>query len=422
MPQINGQTPYADGHVYWFSDNGRLAITDITESFFAPNDPHFTYNSTATDWLIPGGSKSGTLTIANQSNSKKISQVSFYADHTGVMRWWANHEHFYEEHPLPEREESVYGADGYDQYGFDEDGYDKDGYDEYGFDRLGFMKDYIPEEYAAFKSKNPTVDYSAEQLFYLSKILVEYKLLLKVYRLSPFENGKARLIYQGSVKGYGILDNDVSLDTTAMKFQYEKAEWYNTSVPDMEDEDWDILPDPNSELTENMNIEFGEIAAGQSATFYFVLHAPTDLNSVIQEDDFEYAGFMKASGVDENSGSGSPNNNGSPGVSPRYNGVAPEDVINHGYSNAVAMIDWIFSASIITEQTDPPPTNPPPTNPPSTQPPATTTKPAPVSPGTGEAAVPYAAASVICGISALAIFFIAFGNIDKTGKKKKEEK
>ena len=399
MPQINGQTPYADGHVYWFSDDGKIAISDITESFFAPNDPHFTYNSTATDWLIPGGSKSGTLTIANQSDSKMV-DVSFYADHTGVMRWNAKHAN--EEH------------------------------DDSEFDEYGFLKGYIPEEYAAFKSKNSTVDYSAEQLFYLSKILVEYKLLLKVYRLSPFENGKARLIYQGSVKGYGILDNDVSLDTTAMKFQYEKAEWYNTSVPDMEDEDWDILPDPNSELTENMNIELGEIAAGQSATFYFVLHAPTDLNSVIQEDDFEYAGFMKASGVDENSGSGSPNNNGSPGVSPRYNGVAPEDVINHGYSNAVAMIDWIFSASIITEQTDPPPTNPPPTNPPptnppptnppSTQPPATTTKPAPVSPGTGEAAVPYAAASVICGISALAIFFIAFGNIDKTGKKKKEEK
>ena len=85
--------------------------------------------------------------------------------------------------------------------------------------------------------------------------------------------------------------------------------------------------------------------------------------------------------------------------------------VDHGYAGSIALIDWVFV--IPPEEIKAPnfPTPDPTTT-------TTTKKPTPVVPGTGDASIPYAAASAACGISALVIFFVAFGEV---GKKKKEE-
>ena len=406
MPEINGQTAYADGHVYWFDPTGEFEIQEINESFFAPgnlnnpnaqNNKYFKYNQKALDWLLPGGSKSGKLTVKNNSESADA-YMSFCADHTGIMRWRADHR-------------------------------DYDQMDESLFDEYGFYKGYLPKEYEDFQAQNKTgnaaYDYTPQQLFYISKILVEKKLLLKVYKLSPYQEGKGRLVYKGNVKGHGNYYNEYSDD------DFNTEPWYNITVPAEEDEDWNFTVNSDDPITDDMTIELGKVYPGESATFLFRLHAPTDLHSFFTEADGSiYAGFVEASKTGSNSGSGgaSQNDTGVYGASPIDTNADPEPPEpNHGYSNTVAMIDWIFEIYTLgapsyesepesEPESDPEPTKPEPTKPEPTKP--EPTKPAPIVPGTGEAAVPYAFASGFCGFSALVIFFIAFGN---TGKRKKEE-
>ena len=374
IPQINGQTAYADGHVYWLCNTDGLNITQIDESFFAPNgDKFFKYNEEAKDWLMPGGVKDGSITIGN-SNDSIPATLRFYAESTGYMRWYSANN---DEPPA----------------------------------------DWVPQEYKDFAEKNGT-DYNPAQLYYLSKVLVKDKLQLKVYRVKPGSNDqKGRLIYQGKVNGEGNLYNDLEYSNVS-----DPDTWYNVDIPAKENENWDFTLDDDQEKTDNMTIYLGKIKPGETVKYIFRLHAPTSLKSVIEPTDPEYAGFKAVSPL-SNSGSSPVNTGAAGGVSPVYNGAGDgagsnEQIINnHGYSKAVAMIDWVFLASIVLPVE--PPTEPSSTTTTTTQPETTTTtKAAPVVPGTGEAAIPYAVASGICGISALAIFIIAFGN---TGRKKKEE-
>ena len=408
MPEINGQTPYADGHVYWLCNTSTLEITEIDESFFTPNatpvnNKHFNYNEEAKDWLIPGGSKSGSITIGNNAASQEAT-LSFCAMTTGLIRWQAS---------MSDEELQAY----------------MENHDESDFAENGLPKDYLPQEYIDYADANPS-DYTPAQLFYLSNVLVKDKLQLKVYRVMPGTNDqKGRLIFRGYVNGRGNDYNDIRDDN----FTDNPSEWYNTVIPAEEDEDWNYTVKTTDEITKDMSIELGEVQPGESVKFIFRLHAPTSLKSVIEKTDPEYAGFMKASGVVLNSGSGGANSNntgGSPN-GPVYYGNDPVDedsVVNHGYAGAVAMIDWVFYAGInlapeVTTTTTEPTTTTTTittstTTTKTTTNTTTTTKPTPPVPRTGEAAIPYAYASAACGISALLIFFIAFGNV---GKKKKEE-
>ena len=364
MPEINGKTPYADGHVYWICDGDDVGIEDITESFFAPNgNAYFKYNEKAKDWLMPGGTKSGSLTIANHSESQKAT-MGFMAQNTGLAR------------------------------GFTEGG-----------ELSPDME--VPQEYRDFIAQNSDVPYTPAQLYFLSRTLVESKLKLKVYRVKPGDENKTspqvHLVYQGMVNGKGAVTNSV-LDEN-----FRQPSWYDMTLPSEEDETWDFTV--ADDAPEGMMIGLGDVVANESVKFVFRLHAPKELKSVIQPGDPEYSDFQKVSGNSGGAGgSGSP---GYGGVSPIYNGTG--DAVNQGYSHAVAMIDWIFSVSFVDAPTEPSETTTTTTTPTTT---TTTTKYTPPTPKTGEAAVPYVVAAGLCGFSALAIFFIAFGNI---GKKRKEE-
>ena len=92
--------------------------------------------------------------------------------------------------------------------------------------------------------------------------------------------------------------------------------------------------------------------------------------------------------------------------------VTVPKTLGNDYKDSMALIDWIFAVSYWEEQTQPSDPEPEPTSP------STPTKPTPPSPGTGEEPNLYVFAAAACGISAVVIFIIAFGN---TGKRKKKE-
>lgn len=88
MPEINGRTAFANGHVYLQDTTDSVEFYDVDESFFAPDDPnHFTYSQAATERLMPGDTRTGSIKIANNANSDKVEKVtiSLFAASTGQM-------------------------------------------------------------------------------------------------------------------------------------------------------------------------------------------------------------------------------------------------------------------------------------------------------------------------------------------------
>lgn len=329
VPEINGKTAYADGHVYLQEDQvGSIYFGRMDESFFAPTDKYFKYNETAKDWLIPGGSKSGTLTVQNQSTIDL--KMGLTASSTGEKR--------------------------------------------------GVFTDDVAQEYIDFFDENSDSFYTPNQLQYLSKKLVDEKLLLKIYRTDQKnDEGKSKVVYAGMLNGTGI---SYALSSQSKDFDdFEYADPAN-------DDDWDFYIAPYL-YTENMEINMGTLKPNETATFAFTLKAPVDLKSYLEGAELD--GLPSSTRAAEKP--------------------------NQGYSGAVAMIDWVFSVEYASERTPETPTDP--TSTPSQPTTAPTTKaPDKHVPKTGEAAVPYTAAAVACGVSALVIYFVTFGNV---GKKKKEE-
>lgn len=325
MPQINGKTAYANGFVYLQDDSDSIKIDRLDESFFAPGDlktggstnKYFKYNQKAKDWIMPGGSKDGSVSLTNYGS--KAVPVYVYA------------------------------------------------------------KSSDASAFAAFKSANSDMDYSAAQFKYLSDLLVsdENKLKLNIYQST--KSGE-KLVYSGSVDGKGSADSEANNKVQANRNKANNMDGFGNAIflgylyPDMDakypDEDeWSFDIDGYDSSYEP-----------QSTSFRFELTASKDLKSYLEGEELA-------------------------------NYPANRATVDHGYAGSIALIDWVFV--IPPEEIKAPnfPTPDPTTT-------TTTKKPTPVVPGTGDASIPYAAASAACGISALVIFFVAFGEV---GKKKKEE-
>lgn len=85
---VRGIRTYADGYVTVKDEEGSLIFSDMDESFFAPTDKYFKYNTQAQDILMPGDTRSGSLTVTN--NSAKTVEMSFHAESTGPTRFAMN--------------------------------------------------------------------------------------------------------------------------------------------------------------------------------------------------------------------------------------------------------------------------------------------------------------------------------------------
>lgn len=244
------------------------------------------------------------------------------------------------------------------------------------------VSDGVPKEFVDFYNANhvegDTTDYTPAQLKYLSDLMVsdKDKLLLEIWDTS--DNS---LVYSGSVNGESETDDTDPMNGKAnaislgMLYPDLRARY-----PD-EDESFKSLYDDEP----------------HSVTYRFRLTVGKGLQSFLKGEE-------------------------------KANFPANRATVDHGFAGAVAMIDWVFVIPPESwEPVQPPPDSSEPVSsepvssePVSSEPapttPTTKAPPAPPSPGTGEAAFPYTMGAVFCGLSALVIFFIAFGNIDKKAK------
>lgn len=153
MPEINGKTAFANGHVYLQDTTDSVEFYDVDESFFAPDGTDFfTYKQAAKEQLMPGDTRTGSITIANNANPDKVEKVtiSLFAASTGQMGGKTN-------------------ADG------------------------------IPQEFVDFYNANKSLGYTPAQIKSLSDDLVN-KLTLTI-------NKGDDLVYSGPLTGVGDSNN-----------------------------------------------------------------------------------------------------------------------------------------------------------------------------------------------------------------------
>ncbi len=152
MPEINGRTAFANGHVYLQDTTDSVEFYDVDESFFAPDgSKFFTYKQAATEQLMPGDTRTGSITIANNANPDKVEKVtiSLFAASTGQMG--------------------------------------------------GQKVDGVPKEFVDFYNANQSLGYTAAQLKSLSDDLVK-KLKLTIKQGDD-------LVYSGPLTGDGDSNN-----------------------------------------------------------------------------------------------------------------------------------------------------------------------------------------------------------------------
>lgn len=152
MPEINGRTAFANGHVYLQDTTDSVEFYDVDESFFAPDGSEFfTYKQAATEQLMPGDTRTGSITIANNANPGKVEKVtiSLFAASTGQMG--------------------------------------------------GQKVDGVPKEFVDFYNANQSLGYTAAQLKSLSDDLVK-KLKLTIKQGDD-------LVYSGPLTGDGDSNN-----------------------------------------------------------------------------------------------------------------------------------------------------------------------------------------------------------------------
>ncbi len=164
---IKGLKTYADGFVMFEDNDDVVEISRMDESFFAPTgDNYFKYNEEAKDWLMPGGSKSGSLTVQNKSDRTLTIYLS--AESTG-----------------PTRLEYLKKAEDPDAEGpFTPD---DDVYQEY--------KDFVEKNYSDLSDDQALI--KAGELQEISNALVD-ELDLKIYKNGT---GDPELVYDGKLRG-----------------------------------------------------------------------------------------------------------------------------------------------------------------------------------------------------------------------------
>lgn len=335
MPTINGQTAYSNGFVYLQDSSDSLAFERIDESFFTPDGAsYYTYRDKAKDWLMPGGSKEGTLTLGNHGS--KACTIYLYAENSSDDKF-----------------RTFYSANGL----------------------------------------NPANgDYTLGQMQYLSGLLAsdENKLQLKIYRTS--KDGKAlspeQLVYVGSIDGKGSNYDENNKLITGRENRIDgraNAIYLGTVYPDMASKypnatNWSF-PDLNDNVDQPKTI-----------TFRMELHAGTGIKSFLEGSeksgfDAVRTSFSAQTGVQNGIlQAGSTLTADRAVVSGNAAPAAKKLADDHGFAGASALFDWVFigTSTPPTIPEDPPP------------------------PRTGEASIPYAAASAACLLSAGIIFAIAF--------------
>ena len=298
MPEINGKTAFANGFVYLQDDGDNIQFGHVDESFFAPGNlapggntsGYYKYNEQAADWLMPGGSKEGTLTVSNKGS--QIVSVYLYADSTGNMR-----------------------------------------------NQLMEGTDDVPKEFEDFYKINRTtkagdtvdhsIDYTPAQLKYLSDLLCsdENKLRLEIF-IDDGDGNKENdvLVYSGSVNGHG--SDTVTIDGSNNKM--DNSHYTSTYIDPEDGEEYTdegdnyidlgmLYPDlHNTELFPDVYDSIRDMYDGsdtpQTVTYRFKLTAGKGLKSFLEGTE----------------------------KSVFYRDYANRAAKDHGFAGSIAMIDWVF--------------------------------------------------------------------------------